>query len=77
MAVVLLIPHVLVVFHLPLLIECQCDETIHRFRKVYHARCVFLLHLERKLRVSVGDDLCGQGFRRGHDLRYACIYAQN
>lgn len=62
MAVVLLIPHVLMIFHLTMLIERQCDKAIDRFREMHESWCVFLLHLERNLRVGVGDNLRGEGF---------------
>lgn len=74
MTVVLLIPHVLMIFHLLLLIERQRHKTVDRFREMHESWCVFLFHLERNLRVGVGDNLRGEGFGGCHDFWYACVH---
>jgi len=52
MAVVLLIPHILMILHFALLVECQGHQAIHRLRKVHYTRSVLLLHLECNLGVG-------------------------
>lgn len=74
MTVVLLIPHVLVIFHFPLLIEGQGDKAVNRLRVMHESWCVFLFHLECELRIGIGDNFCGESFRRRHDFRYAYMY---
>lgn len=60
MTVILLVPLVFVEFDLPMLVECQGDETVDGFRKMQDPWCVLLRHLEGELRVSVGNDFCGE-----------------
>lgn len=71
MTIILLIPHILMVFYFPLLIQRQCHKAVDRLREVHHAWRVFLLHLEGKLGVGIGDNFCGECARGGHDFWYA------
>ena len=71
MAVILVIPHVLVVFHLPFLIECQRHEAVDRFFEMGYPWGVLLLHFENELGTGARDDLGSQGFGGYHDFRYA------
>ena len=70
MAVVLIVPHVLVVYNLAFPIQRQRHQTVDRLRKMCYARSVLLLHLEDELRISAGDDLGGKGLGGSHDFRY-------
>lgn len=74
MTVVLLIPHILVIFHFPLLIEGQCDKAVDRLRVMKESWRVFLFHLERELGVGIRDNLCGESFGGRHDFGYAYMY---
>jgi hypothetical protein len=46
MRIVLLIPHILMILDLALIVQRQCDKTVHRLGKVKESGCVFLLQLE-------------------------------
>jgi len=68
-AVILVIPHILVVFDLALLIERQSHKTIYRLCEMHEPRCVFLFHFEDDLvwvGGGVGDDFGGEGAGGGH-----------
>ena len=74
MAIILVVPHILVIFHLFVLIERQRHETIDGFGEVHDARGVFLFHFEDDF-VGVGgrgDDFGGEGAGGRHYFGDAC-----
>ena len=71
MTIILLIPRILMVFYPPLLVQRQCHKAADRLHEVHHAWRLFLLHLEGKLGVGVGDNFCGKYARGGHYFWYA------
>ena len=79
MAIILLIPHILMILHLPLFIQRQTHKTVYRFGEMRDARGVFLFHFEDDFICGVlgggggGDDFGGEGAGGGHDFGYACV----
>lgn len=67
-AVVLLVPHVLVILDFSILIQSQDDQTVDRFAGVQDARRVFLLLLVDDLGGRGFEDLGLEGFGRSHDF---------
>ena len=57
MAVILLVPHILVVLHFTIAIKAKTDKTVHSLWCVQDFRRILMLHLEDDLIVLVGDDL--------------------
>ena len=68
MAIVLLVPHILVILDFSVLIQRQRDEAVDGFARVQHTRGVFLLLLVDDLRGRGFDDLGHEGFGGGHDF---------
>ena len=59
MTVVLVVPHVLMVFHLPGLIQSQRHKAVDRLREMNYPWGILLLHFENELGIGARDDLCG------------------
>ena len=49
MAVILLVPHILVVFHLPFRVQSQRNEAVNRLCEIDYSGCILLLHFEYEL----------------------------
>lgn len=73
MAIVLLIPHVLVIHNLPILIQREAHEAIHNLANRHQLWVIFLLELEDELPRVVLHDLRCQGLRAAHDHRDAYV----
>ena len=73
MAIILLVPHILVVLYLPAVVQRQRDEAVDGFGGVQHARGVFLALLVDDGGGAVGDDFGGEGAGGGHYFGDACF----
>lgn len=68
MAIVLLIPHILVILDLSVLVQRQRDEAVDGFARVQHTGGVLLLLLVDDLGGRGFDDLGFESFGRGHNF---------